>query len=163
MKTKQTIGRQSCTRRHRSRLGFSVVEVVIATVLFSIAFATCCLAFGQGFSFIQIARENLRATQILQDKTEILRLYTWEQVTNAGFIPLTFAESYYPNGDTNGSGGTTYYGTVTISDPPLTETYAAELKLFTFEVRWTNSTAHERQLSTLVSRLGLHDYIYRTK
>src|ERR1041385_7603837 len=93
-------------KSHR-RSGFTLVEVVIACALVGIM----CLAFMGSFSVcfqnIQMDRENSRATQILLEKTELLRIYNWDQVvgndTNT-FIPTNFTASFYP--DTNNGGFT---------------------------------------------------------
>ena len=143
---------------------FTLVEVVIASVLFAITCSAGYLALAQGFRVIQTMRENLRATQILQDKTEIVRLYTWQQLTTSGFVPLTFTNYFNPAGQESGAKGATYYGTVTISNAPIPESYASDLKLVTFNLFWTNSSIpHQRQIATLVSHYGLHNYIYDTK
>lgn len=143
---------------------FTLVEVVIASALFIIASVAGYLALAQNFQIIQSMRENLRATQILQDKTEIVRLYTWEQLTNSGFVPLTFTNTFNPSGRANGTLGATYYGTVTISNAPMAESYAGDMKLVSFRLAWTNSgVPHQREISTLVSHYGLHNYIYNTK
>ena len=42
--------------------------------------------FSQGFSIIQTSRENLRATQILVQRMETIRLYTWSQVLDTGHL-----------------------------------------------------------------------------
>src|SRR6185369_1143265 len=92
--------------QRRTSLAFTVAEVVVAILFFGIAGASFFLGFGQGFGFIGTSREDLRATQILQDKMEILRLYTWDQITNNGFIPLTFTEVLDPSSSNQ---GVTYY------------------------------------------------------
>ena len=61
---------------------------------------------GIGFAFTQLrlSRENLRATQILEGKMEIVRQYNWDQVVNLpGFIPTTFTESFFAGNPTNTS------------------------------------------------------------
>lgn len=146
--------------RRQRRAAFTLVEVMFASGIFAIACLAGYSGIIQGFRIIQNTREDLRATQILQNKTEVVRLYTWDQLTNGGFVPLTFTNSFNPAGP-NGSKGATYYGTVTFASAPFTESYAADLEMVTFRVNWTNfNVSHQRQFSTLVSHYGLQNYIY---
>ena len=144
------------------RLAFTLVEVMIAVTILAVAFASLCVGFCQGFAIIQGARENLRATQILQEKMETIRLYTWEQMNTPGFIPETFQTHFYDNGAQQS--GLLYNGRTTISDPPPGESYAADHKLFTITLGWSSGNSqHQRQMTTLVSKYGLHNYIYVSK
>ena len=141
---------------------FTLVEVMIASGTFAVA---CFAGFAgvlQGFQIMQSTRENLRATEILQDNMEILRLYTWQQLNTAGFVPLSFTNSFNPAGAASGHAGVTYYGTVTPAAAPLTESYHTNMQMFTFQLNWTdgNGLTHQRQLTTLVSFYGIHNYLY---
>jgi type II secretory pathway pseudopilin PulG len=147
---------------HSRCAAFTLVEVMIASITFAVVLAAGNAALIQGFRMTAAAREELRATQILQDRSEILRLYTWDQLTNSGFVPLTFTESFNTAGAAHGNGGVTYHGTVTISQAPVTtESYSNDLRLVSFQLNWTNNNiSHQRTLTTLDSSYGLHNYIY---
>ncbi len=148
-------------RRHA---GWTLAEVALAMAMVSLSFASLYLGFAQGFNVTRLTRESERATQILQDDMETIRLYTWDQITNNSYIPSTFTNYYNPAGAANGTEGVIYYGTHTIADAPITESYAGDLKLFTVQLDWTSgSSQHQRIMSTLVSRYGLHNYIYSLK
>ena len=138
------------------------MEVLVATAIIGVQFVTLYLGMTQGFGIVQVSRENLRATQILQEKMETIRLYTWDQITNAGFIPPTFTATFYPAAQTNQ--GLNYQGTMTISDvpAPLSSTsYASDLKLVVVQVNWTSGNVQRnRDMRTLVSHYGLHNYIW---
>ena len=143
---------------------FTLMEVLVAVAIISIEFVSLYLGMTQGFAIVQVARENLRATQILQEKTEIIRLYTWDQINTAGFIPPTFWAAFYPAGpQTNQvNQGVNYQGTMTISDvpPPMnTASYASDMKLVVVGVDWASGNVQRhREMRTLVSRYGLHNY-----
>jgi hypothetical protein len=109
---------------------------------------------------VRLNTENLRATQILTDKMELIRLCTWDQVTNGSFLPATFTGPF--NYSTNSSDyGLNYRGTVVISVPALAESYGSTLRLVTVQVTWTNSgVLRSRSASTLVSQYGLQSNIY---
>src|SRR5256885_4625688 len=89
--------------------GFSLVEVTVGMAVIGTAVVALFSGFTSGFFTMQMARENLRATQIMLEKTETLRLYSWDQVTTPGFIPLTFTAPYDPNA-TNGVANIIYSG-----------------------------------------------------
>ena len=140
---------------------YTLAEVMVGIVIMSIMFLTLYLGFTLGFGVVQGSRENLRATQILQQQAEVIRLYTWEQVDPAsGWIPTTSTWTFYPMGG-NGNQGITYTGTVNIAAAPMTESYAADNKLVTFALTWkSGNIQRQRRISTLVSKYGLHNYIY---
>jgi hypothetical protein len=106
-----------------------------------------------------MARENERATQILLEKVETIRLYNWDQINSNGFIPATFSATYDPQGGTNQ--GLVYSGTFTIGPAPISSSYSNDLKAVTIGISWkTGELQRQRQVMTLVSRYGLEDYIY---
>jgi hypothetical protein len=115
-------------------------------------------SFTSGFFTMQLARENLRATQIMLEKVETIRLYSWSQINTPGFIPATFSASYDPQ-STNS--GLVYSGTMSISSAPIASSYSNDLKLVTVHVNWqTGSLPRSREFSTLIARNGLQTYIY---
>ena len=138
------------------------MEVLVAVAIIGVQFVTLYLGMTQGFGIVQVSRENLRATQILQEKMETIRLYTWDQITNAGFIPPTFTAPFFPTGQTNQ--GVNFEGTMTISDVPSplsNASYASDLKLVVVQVNWTSGNVQrKRDMRTLVSHYGLHNYIW---
>ena len=117
-----------------------------------------------GFTIVGHTREDLRATQILVEKMETIRLYSWDQVNTTNFIPTTFTDYYYPPGvgQTNGwSSGVTYNGTVTVSPGPTGRSYSTNVMQVTVGLNWTTGGVNRsKQLSTYVSRDGLQNYIY---
>jgi prepilin-type N-terminal cleavage/methylation domain-containing protein len=138
---------------------FTLTEVMVAVGVIGILFLTLYACFASSFKVVQSNRENLRATQILLEKMEMLRLYNWAEVTNSGYIPLAFTETFDPTAPTNN--GLTYTGSVTIANPGPGATYSNDMRLITVRVQWTSSSiAREREMSTYVSRYGLQNYIY---
>jgi len=117
-------------------------------------------SFRYGFFTLQLLRENQRATQILLEKVETLRLYSWDQVNSNGFIPATFTDVYDPQG-TTGTKGTSYTGTLAIANCPLGNSYASNLRQLTVTLRWTTGTVpHTRTLSTYIAKDGIQNYVY---
>ena len=137
-----------------------MVELLVATAVLGIMFVSLYSGFSAGFAIIELARENLRATQILQEKMETIRLYTWDQINTAGFIPTNFVENFYSVG-TNSNAGLTYTGSVSIAQAPISTSYSNDLKSVNIQVRWRSAgITRTREMSTLVTRNGLQNYIY---
>jgi type II secretory pathway pseudopilin PulG len=105
---------------------FTLVEVVISVLVIAIGSAGLMSCIGYGFKSIQRIRENQRATQIILEKAETIRLYSWDQVNTSGFIPSAFTATY--DGDSAGSNytGTIYYGTVSVGSFPGFTSYIAK-------------------------------------
>lgn len=142
-----------------SEVAFSLMEVLVAVAIGSVMFVCLYSGLSTGFAVVQLARENLRATQILQEKMETIRLYTWDQINTTSFIPTNFTDVFYTS--TQYSGGLTYTGVVAISNAPLTESYSNDLKMITVQVTWESANViRTRAMSTFVSRYGLQNYIY---
>ena len=142
----------------------TLIEVVLATGIISITGAGVISSVNYGLYIMRVARENQRATQVILEKLEAIRLFNWTQVTNLAFIPDSFTAPYDPTG-APGNQGTTYYGTMVVSAPVFTGTtpnYAANLRQFTVSVSWTNNggLAHTRSLTTYVGQNGIQNYVY---
>src|SRR5436190_447494 len=117
------IYRSTKLKNWRAQSAFTLAEVMVGVMVMGILFVGLYLGFTQGFAVIQVARENLRGAQILQEKTETTRLLDWSQAANG---TCTFTNYFYPSA-TNGIKGIAYIGTRTISDAPLSETYANDV------------------------------------
>jgi hypothetical protein len=134
----------------------AIMAMAVAAVLFGGLYAG--LAFG--FNTIKFARENTRATQILLERMETARLYTWSQINSNGFIPTNrFTVPYYSLGGTNTS--LMYTGQVVLADTGLGTTYAGDMKKITIELKWvTGNTPRTRSMSTFVSKNGMQSYVF---
>jgi len=139
------------------RSGFTLAEVMVGVGFLLSAVVALYLAFSTGFGFVQLTRENLRATQILTEKLETIRLYTWDQLNTPGFVPTSFTATFFPPSTTNS--GIAYSGTMQILAAPVTETYSNEIRLVEVEVRWNSGKSERRRsMTTLVSQYGIQNY-----
>lgn len=146
-------------QKSKSQSGFSLVEVSFGMGVVGTAAVALFSGFTSGFFTMQMARENLRATQVLLEKTETLRLYSWDQINTPGFIPQTFTAVYDPNA-TNGQ-GIVYTGTMIITNCPVSASYSDEMRMATITLNWqTGSLPRTRSFTTYIARNGLQNYIY---
>src|SRR2546425_13267620 len=111
----------------------ALAEVVMATAIIAIVGGGVVSSINYGFLVMRIPRENQRATQVMVERLEAIRLYNWDQVTTSGFVPSTFTEAYDKSNPTN-SQGVTYYGTMSVDAPTFsgsTPSYANNMRQFT--------------------------------
>src|SRR5947208_2753997 len=73
---------------------FTLVEVMTASALLGIMSISLLGALSSGFAVLRLTQEQLRATQILQEKMEIIRLYSWDQVNTPGYVPTSFTAAF---------------------------------------------------------------------
>ena len=144
------------------------MEVLCSIVIASISIAALFAAFSNGYTILRVTRDDLRATQILTQKTEAVRLLTWQELSNC---PTAFQDYFYPPGVTNGTQGTVFYVTITpFGDPtniPNSVSYRTNIHLITINVAWTNGinqkvVAHHRLTQTMLANDGMQTYIYGT-
>src|SRR3954471_23888918 len=83
----------STTKGHS---GFTLVEAVMGLAVAAFVLVSLYAGITYGMSVTEVTRENLRATQIILEKFETIRLYTWDQLngSNNFVIPTTFTNSY---------------------------------------------------------------------
>ncbi len=154
---------------------FTLIEVMISMAVVAMMFVSLYAGITQGLAVISTARENMRATQIMIEKIELLRLYSWDQMNTPGFIPVAFAERLMPSTTTNSSttaatvaalatpsgAGTIFVGTIQLGAAPVDSGYTNAMRQATLTVTWTNGNiSRSRSMQTLVAQRGIHDYVY---
>jgi len=158
---------------------FTLIEVMIGMTVVGIVFVALYTGITSGFGAVSVARENLRATQVLLDRMEEVRLYTWDQVCSYGsstsYIPSSFTVPFFPAttnyaasdltvGTTpaNSAGSFVYYGAVTVADAELSDcNYSNDMKRVTVTLTWTNGAAvRQRAMTTYVCQYGMQNYLY---
>jgi len=151
--------RPSQHNKTRRRQAYTLTEVLVAVGIIGVLFVSLYLAFSAGFTVIRVARENLRATQILVQREETVRLYTWSQLQDPAYFKTSFVDNYAPL-------GTTYYGSIKLDQPANMGSpgYLADMRTMTLTVSWTNTIGkpqpHVRQMQTQVARYGLQNYVF---
>ena len=147
---------------------YTLAELMVAVLLLSTLVVSLYAGISAGFAYTAMLREELRATQVMVEKLESIRLYNWDQINSNGFIPRTFIAYYQPNPTNPATGsGVIYTGTVTIR--PIASSsfspYAPHLREVLVQLRWVSGSGErailrEREMRTLVSRYGLQNYVF---
>ena len=142
--------------------GFTIVEIVVSMLTIAIGTAGLMACFGFSLRVMAHARDNLRATQIMLEKAETIRLYSWDQVNSNGFIPSTFTATYDGNLGLNGTNnGTIYTGTLAISPFPFNTSYKNNMRMLTVTLQWnSHNVPRTRTLTTYIGKDGLQNYVY---
>jgi len=154
-----TRGRQQGSFGKRA---FTLAEVMVAVCILGISSIALYGGLATGFVFIDSTRGELRATQILTQKAEALRLCSWSSLAS---LPISFTESYDP---TSSNGGTVYVGTVSTNVAaviPVSAGYRSNMCVATITLYWTNYNGrqkiiHSRTNQTLIARYGIQNYIW---
>jgi prepilin-type N-terminal cleavage/methylation domain-containing protein len=150
-----------CGSRSR-RQGFTFVEVMVATAITVIMFISFYAAMSSGVRTIQVARENLRATEIILGQMEGIRLLNWSQVTNTTYLPSSFTVGY----DSSGTNviGALYSGTVTVVPVPSSDintSYSGAMKKVTISLSWNSwGVTRSRTMTTYSSQYGVQPYVW---
>ena len=158
-------------KKKKGQQAWSLAEVMISVVILAIVFVSLFVAFSYGFTVIRTTREDLRATQILTQKIEGLRLCTYAQLSTMP-NPFTFTDTYATVGNTNSS-SLIYNGTIILSQNPALPTggstgYRDQVKLVTVTVTWKTpgisandpAVTHTRIMQTQSALFGLQNYLY---
>jgi prepilin-type N-terminal cleavage/methylation domain-containing protein len=162
---------QDVTPVSRGAAAFSLVEVLIGVVIMGIMMVSLYAGMSSSFAVTKATRENLRATQIMLERMEGIRLFTWNQLVASNWIPTNFTTSYYPFAAPGESTGMTYRATITITpgaglNPPVS--YSDRMCAVRMTVYWTNyygvgmanKLVRSRSMTTYTSRDGIQNYVY---
>jgi type II secretory pathway pseudopilin PulG len=154
-------------RQKADSRAYTVVEVLVAVCVLAIMIISLYGGFSAGFAVVQVARENMRATQIMVQRLETMRLYNWDQVRNTvSFLKPTFIERYDPSSP---NAGTIYSGFVSTNAASVgSATYTTNMRTIVVTLFWTNyqhgtrnALVRQRQMETYVARYGMQNYIYQ--
>jgi hypothetical protein len=138
---------------------FTLMECIFAVMLISGCAVALYSAITWGFLNIRFAREELKATQIMLDKMEVVRLCTWDQILSNNFIPPTFSVPYSGSVTDKTAGTPIYSGRIGIDKPVLGLNYENGMRLVTISLTWSNrDIVHRREFSTYISQYGVNKF-----
>jgi type II secretory pathway pseudopilin PulG len=151
--------------RAARRRAFTLMETVIAILVVGMIAVTLITGMNLVVRTVQLAQEELQATQVLVERLDTIRLYSWDKINTAGYIPTTFQLAIYPGANGDVSVGTNsspvFHGAVTIANSSFSESYAGDVRLVTVSLNWTNGgLSRTRSMSTYVARYGLQNFVY---
>ena len=139
---------------------FTLAEVIMSVLILNISAAGLMGCFKYAFFVTRLARENQRATQVMLERAEAIRLASWDQVRSNGFVPTAFSEYFDPT-STNGSSGCVYTGTATIGAFPYTTSYRDNMRMLTLTLQWQSGTiTRSRTNVTYIAKDGIQNYVY---
>ena len=159
MKIKTHTSRPS---QRASVAAFTLVETIVAVMVAGIMLPTLYAGFASGFSLVQMTRENLRATQIMIQRMEAVRLASYKSIQDPAAFPTNSVEYYNPSAGTNGNAGTAY--TVTYKWATGTNTlptnYRSNVALVTITAAWNSGKIqHSRSMQSYVAKYGIQRYV----
>ena len=131
--------------------GFTLVEVMIAMVVFSMVIAGGLIGISRGFELIDTTRNYTRSSQVLQSELELLRTLPWATFSELSDTELTdkFQEQIATQ-----FGEDTYKGAVT------TTLTGGDLMQITVTVEWSGKKGRVHTLNyvTYFTEGGVNDY-----
>jgi type II secretory pathway pseudopilin PulG len=156
----QTAFSNRVSSRFTRSSAFTLVEALVGIVILGVVVLALCAGINSGIFAIRLARENLRATQVMLEKMEIIRLLTWEQLNSPNIMPTKFTAPY----DEKATNGLVYQGKIEI-DPvgskDLDVDYLDDLRMVTVEISWKSGNLdRSRKVMSYVSRYGLQNYVF---
>jgi len=151
----------------RGGAAFTLPEVLVGAFVLGIMAVSLFAALSTGLRIVQSGRENARATQILMQKMETIRLLRWEQTTNTDLAPTNFTDWYDPTRTNTQSGGVMYQGYFSVTNVPssIPAAYSDKMQAVTVTIYWTNylntntPIVHSRQMQTYIARYGMQNYV----
>ena len=149
-------------QRIRDRAAFTLIETVVGMAIVGILFLALYSGMASSMFSVRFAREQIRATQIMVEKMEVIRTFNWDQVNDASFRPSSFTAAY-DSSDTNSFGGLVYSGRVSVVPIPVSvpQNYSDDMRLVTIALSWSSGGMHRtRSLSSYVSRYGIQNGLY---
>jgi type II secretory pathway pseudopilin PulG len=131
-------------------LAFTMAEVLVGVSLMGILFVSLYGGMSSGFALTQVARENLRATQIMLERMEGVRLYNWNQLVYSNWVPGTFTNWYYPLTTGTESRGIMYVGRMTVGPANLSpsSSYSGNMRTVTVTVDWVSANVPRSRTMT---------------
>ena len=135
-------------------------EVVVSILIINIGAAGLMGCFKYAYFVTGLARENQRATQVMLERTEAIRLCSWDQVRSNGFIPTTFVDYFDPTAPSD-SQGVVYTGTVTISAFPYNTSYSDNMRQLVLTLQWKSGAIDRRRTNTTyIAKDGIQNYVF---
>jgi len=148
--------------RRASASGFTLMETVVAMLSAGVMLPGLFTGLAYAFSSVQAARDELRATQIVVQRMEAIRLAPYKSLQDPVAYPATSTEYYSPSLKASGQGGTTYTVNYTWTNAPTTlpPSYRTNMMLVTINASWKSGNVQRtRSMQSYVARYGIQRYV----
>ena len=137
----------------KRKSGFTLLEVIVSSVVLVIVFLSSLEAIQQSFAISSLQRDITLAGQIAQSKIEDLRLTPWANLStaNGNFNVSQFGNGIEPTILSRFTANCSVVGQVGRTD---------SFDRVIITVNWTslNGQPHVRRYETLMGKFGLSDY-----
>ena len=154
----------SIIRRRIRKKAFFLLEATIGMALLGLVFMAMYSGLVTTTFSVQLSRENLRATQLMAEKLDTIRLYGWKKIVEDPFYVRWNDVPVYPDDPSKAGNDATprvFRGEIVVEAAPITEAYAVDMRMITVRVMWaTGKLNRTRSMSTMVSKYGLYKYVY---
>ena len=152
----------SPTSRRRRDAGFTLFELMMATMVLAFGIATSITALNSGFRAMDTARNTTIAGQLLQSSLEDLRLLPWSGLTALqGNATVTF-NSQFTNGNLTAAAIVNRFNVTRNVYPYPVGTPSASATMMQIDMTATwqgvDGRQHALTYSTFYGKNGLHDY-----
>jgi type II secretory pathway pseudopilin PulG len=137
------------------------VETIVAILIAGVMLPTLFTGLASAFSTVQATRENLRATQIIVQRMEAVRLASYKTLQDPGVYPTNSTEYYCPSGQTGGK-GTAYTLQYNWAPGPssLPPSYRTNMLLITVTASWKSGSVQRTcSMQSYVARYGIQRYV----
>jgi type II secretory pathway pseudopilin PulG len=138
------------------------MEILVSILMAGIMLPALFIGLGFAFSGMQAMRENCRATQIMVQRMEAIRLAAYSTLQNPTAYPTNSTEYYSPSGQPSGKGGTPYTISYNWASAPsaLPPSYRTNMMLVTVTAAWkSGSVQHTRSMQSYVAKYGIQRYV----
>ena len=148
--------------RRASASGFTLMETVVAMLTAGVMLPGLFTGLAYAFTSVQGTRDDLRATQILVQRMEAIRLAPYKTLQDPVAYPATSTEYYSPCLQASGKGGTAYTITYSWTNGPtiLPPSYRTNMMLVTVNASWkSGNVPRSRSMQSYVARYGIQRYV----
>ena len=137
--------------------GFTMVEALVTTLIVGIAIMAIFAGITASFDRVRSARQSSRATQLMVERMEAIRVVTWDQLNSNGFLPQRFTAPYVPGV----SNGLVFSGTCAVTPATnILAPYANDLRQInlTLTANWA-TPPRTWSMTSYYARNGMQTYV----